>query len=90
MRFGRLTNSGRPYLEIRDHGPGIPAELEESVFDPFATGRAGGTGLGLYICRDLCERNRATLRYRPRDGGGSIFQIAFADPGRWDKQENTQ
>jgi two-component system sensor histidine kinase PilS (NtrC family) len=90
MRFGRLTKSGRPYLEIRDHGPGIPAELEESVFEPFATGRAGGTGLGLYICRELCERNRATLRYRPRDGGGSIFQIVFADPGRWDKQESTQ
>jgi two-component system sensor histidine kinase PilS (NtrC family) len=89
IRFGRLPNGGRPFLEIRDHGPGIPAELEESVFEPFATGRAGGTGLGLYICRELCERSRATLRYRQRDGGGSIFQIVFADPGRWDTQEST-
>jgi two-component system sensor histidine kinase PilS (NtrC family) len=89
ISFGRLPNGGRPYLEIRDHGPGIPAELEESVFEPFATGRAGGTGLGLYICRELCERNRATLRYRPRESGGSIFQIVFTDPARWDTQERT-
>jgi two-component system sensor histidine kinase PilS (NtrC family) len=58
--------------------------MEESVFEPFATGRNGGTGLGLYICRELCERNEANLRYRSREGGGSIFQIVFADPDRWE------
>ncbi len=87
LSFGRLPNSGRPFLEIHDHGPGIPAKLEETIFEPFATGQAGGTGLGLYICRELCERNRATIRYRPRESGGSIFQIVFTDPGRWDTQE---
>ena len=90
--FGRLPNSGRPFLEIRDQGPGIPADMEELVFEPFATGRSGGTGLGLYICRELCERNRATLRYRSRDGDGdgSIFQIVFTDPGRWETQEHAR
>jgi two-component system sensor histidine kinase PilS (NtrC family) len=84
IRFGRLSNSGRPFLEIADHGPGIPPDLEDSVFEPFATGRLGGTGLGLYICRELCERNGGSLRYRPREGGGSVFQVVFSDPGRWD------
>ncbi len=86
ISFGRLASSGRPYLEIADHGPGIPDDMQESVFEPFATGRTGGTGLGLYVCRELCERNRANLRYKPRDGGGSIFQIVFADPTRWDNR----
>lgn len=85
ISVGRLANSGRPYLEIADHGPGIPADMEDSIFEPFATGRTGGTGLGLYVCRELCERNRANLRYRPREGGGSIFQIVFSDPARWDR-----
>ncbi len=81
---GRLANSGRPYLEIADHGDGIPDDMQDSVFEPFATGRRGGAGLGLYVCRELCERNGASLRYRPRESGGSIFQIVFADPGRWE------
>ena len=84
ISFGRISSSGRPFLEIADHGPGIPDEMQDAVFEPFATGRTGGTGLGLYVCRELCERNRANLRYRPRDGGGSIFQIVFSDPTRWE------
>jgi two-component system sensor histidine kinase PilS (NtrC family) len=84
LNFGRTSDRGRPYLEISDQGPGIPPDMEESVFEPFATGRNGGTGLGLYICRELCERNEANLRYRSREGGGSIFQIVFADPDRWE------
>jgi len=86
INYGRLPNNGRPFLEIQDHGPGIPANLEESIFEPFATGRVGGTGLGLYICRELCERNGGTLRYLSRAGGGSVFQIVFADPKRWEQK----
>lgn len=86
ISLGRLPGSSRPFLEIADHGPGIPEDMQDSVFEPFATGRTGGTGLGLYVCRELCERNRANLRYKPRDGGGSIFQIVFSDPSRWEPQ----
>jgi len=84
LRFGRLPNNGRPFLEIADHGPGVPDTMEDVIFEPFATGPAGGTGLGLYICRELCECNGGALRYRPRESGGSIFQIVFADPERWE------
>ncbi|MBL8202163.1 MAG: ATPase [Chromatiales bacterium] len=87
--YGRLPGSRRPYLEVADSGPGIPEELREQVFEPFATGRSGGTGLGLFISRELCECNRAALIHEPRQnrgkgGGGSIFRIVFADPGRWE------
>ncbi len=82
---GRLETSGRPYLEIADRGPGIDAEKIEAVFEPFYTGEAGGTGLGLFISRELCECNGATLRYQPREGGGSVFRVVFADPTRWQR-----
>lgn len=80
---GRAETTGRPYLEIADRGPGIDPEKVEQIFEPFYTGQPGGTGLGLYISRELCERNGATLRYQPRLEGGSLFRIVFADPKRW-------
>ncbi len=84
---GRLDGKGRPYLEVRDHGLGVDPATAEQIFEPFFTARSGGTGLGLYISRELCELNRATLLYLDRSGGGSIFRIVFADPDRWDKQD---
>ena len=83
IRCGRLPGNRRPFLEVVDRGPGIPDEMREQLFEPFATGRIGGTGLGLFISRELCECNRATLIYEPCNGGGSIFRIVFADPKRW-------
>ncbi|MAF84486.1 MAG: ATP-binding protein [Gammaproteobacteria bacterium] len=83
IRCGRLPGNRRPFLEIADRGPGIPDDLREQLFEPFATGRIGGTGLGLFISRELCECNRATLIYEQRNGGGSVFRIVFADPKRW-------
>jgi two-component system sensor histidine kinase PilS (NtrC family) len=83
ISYGRLPGSRRPYLEIADRGTGIPTAMRDQLFEPFATGRVGGTGLGLFISRELCECNRAALIYEPRDRGGSIFRIVFADPKRW-------
>ncbi len=87
LRAGRMQRSGQPYLEVLDHGHGVPKSNIDRIFEPFFTDRHGGTGLGLYISRELCELNRATLVYQPREGGGSIFRIAFADPGRWEAVE---
>jgi two-component system sensor histidine kinase PilS (NtrC family) len=83
LRCGILETSGRPYIDVMDSGPGIDAELVEQVFEPFYTAQPGGTGLGLYISRELCERNAASLRYQARHSGGSVFRIIFADPHRW-------
>jgi two-component system sensor histidine kinase PilS (NtrC family) len=87
VQSGRLPNQGRPYIDVLDSGLGIDAATVEQIFEPFFTARSGGTGLGLYISRELCELNRATLVYRDRPDGGSIFRIVFADPDRWEPQE---
>jgi len=84
---GILEPSGRPYLEVADRGPGIKPDKVEQIFEPFYTSQPGGTGLGLYISRELAERNGAALRYQPRAGGGSAFRIVFADPKRWQPGE---
>ena len=87
VQGGRMHGKGRPYIEVVDSGLGVDAATADKIFEPFFTARAGGTGLGLYISRELCELNRATLVYLDRPGGGSIFRIVFADPDRWDIQE---
>ncbi|RUQ33683.1 MAG: ATPase [Candidatus Competibacteraceae bacterium] len=68
---------GRPILEVRDAGPGVATEHVGHLFEPFFTTRAKGTGLGLYLARELCEANRAHLQYLPGAGGGSCFRITF-------------
>lgn len=84
IRIGRLATSDRPFLEVLDRGPGITAADAERIFEPFFTGGSGGTGLGLFIARELAQCNRAMLLYEPRTGGGSIFRVVFADPQRWE------
>jgi two-component system sensor histidine kinase PilS (NtrC family) len=87
IHCGYHEQSGRPYLECADRGPGIEPDKVEEIFEPFYTGQPGGTGLGLYISRELAERNGATLRYYARPGGGSLFRLVFADPHRWQASE---
>jgi len=86
LRCGALEASGRPFLDVLDSGPGVPPDQVEQIFEPFFTAQPRGTGLGLYISRELCDRNGANLRYQPRAEGGSIFRIVFADPERWEKR----
>jgi two-component system sensor histidine kinase PilS (NtrC family) len=86
IRTGRIAISDRPFLEVRDRGPGIEATDAERIFEPFFTAGKGGTGLGLFIARELAQCNRAVLLYEPRAGGGSIFRLVFADPQRWETQ----
>jgi two-component system sensor histidine kinase PilS (NtrC family) len=85
LRIGRIASSDRPYLEVIDQGAGIDPAQVERIFEPFFTNGAGGTGtgLGLFISRELCQTNGALLAYETRPGGGSIFRIIFADPQRW-------
>ncbi|MGD9583134.1 MAG: PAS domain-containing sensor histidine kinase [Lysobacterales bacterium] len=73
----RLPDSGQPVLEVIDRGPGVPEKLRPHVFDPFFTTSEFGTGLGLYIARQLCEANQATLELVQLAGGGACFRIQF-------------
>ncbi len=53
-------------LSVLSDGPAIPPEVERHLFEPFFSTRSRGSGLGLYICRELCERYGASIEYRPR------------------------
>ncbi|WP_126453554.1 sensor histidine kinase [Sulfuriflexus mobilis] len=88
LQGGFSTESNRPYLDIIDHGPGINPEQSLHIFEPFYTTESSGTGLGLYIARELCEGNQARLDYIPVVKGGSCFRISFADPRRKQQEGN--
>ena len=61
IRVGLERWAGVVELHVVDDGPGVPAELRSQLFEPFFTTAAGGTGLGLYIAREVCDANGATL-----------------------------
>jgi two-component system sensor histidine kinase PilS (NtrC family) len=67
-------------FELGDDGPGIPIELRGQIFEPFFTTRPGGTGLGLYIARELADANAATLELLPRSPGAQ-FRITMRRAG---------
>ena len=71
------NDKGRPVLEVIDWGPGVPPDIVDSIFDPFFTTTPQGTGLGLYICRELCEGNGGWLEYVARDDGAT-FRVTLA------------
>lgn len=69
---------GLPTIDVLDRGPGIPESVASRLFRPFFTTSGHGTGLGLYIARELCRANQASLDYVPVPGGGSCFRIRLA------------
>jgi two-component system sensor histidine kinase PilS (NtrC family) len=75
-----------PVVDILDNGPGIEPEAAKQIFEPFFTTRNKGTGLGLYITKELCEINRIRLEYIPGPTGGSCFRLHF---DRWKSEEQT-
>ena len=83
--------AGRPFLEIsRLRGPGVPEEARgDEIFEPVYRAGGGGTGLGLFISRELCEVQsvlHASIS-NPRDGGGSVFPNHFLGSSqRWEDQ----
>jgi two-component system, NtrC family, sensor histidine kinase PilS len=72
VRVARFAD--RVELSIIDNGPGVAAASQGQLFEPFFTTEAKGTGLGLYLARELCEANRATLEY-VNDMPGAHFRV---------------
>jgi two-component system sensor histidine kinase PilS (NtrC family) len=62
--------------ELADDGPGVPLEYRAQIFEPFFTTRSGGTGLGLYIARELADANGCALELLPKSPG-AIFRLTF-------------
>jgi len=74
---GRQAALGQSYLDVADNGGGIAGELRERVFEPFFTTAHKGTGLGLYLARELCEYNQARLLLLQSEQGVR-FRLIFA------------
>ena len=77
IRIGK-NQDGRAFLRLCDRGPGIPADEQPYLFEPFHTTSAKGTGLGLYIVKELCEANHSEIRYDGTQSSGACFEILFA------------
>jgi two-component system sensor histidine kinase PilS (NtrC family) len=67
-------------LSVASDGAAMPPDVERHLFEPFFSTRSRGTGLGLYICRELCERYGATIDYRPGAHGerhSNVFRVVM-------------
>jgi two-component system NtrC family sensor kinase len=64
-------------VSIRDHGPGISPEARKRMFEQFYTTKAGGTGLGLALSRQIMERHKGDIVLDNADGGGTIVRLIF-------------
>lgn len=69
---GTVSHGNIVELDVVDDGPGVPPVLRSQLFEPFFTGATSGTGLGLYIAREVCEANDATLDYVETTSGAQF------------------
>lgn len=77
---------GRVVIEIADTGCGMPPEVRQRLFQPFFTTRAGGTGLGLLVCREIVARHGGEIAVRSEVGKGTVFTLRF--PSRVEETAN--
>lgn len=78
IRLQRHSLNGTIILDVEDNGPGVDENTRQRLFEPFYTTREDGNGLGLYLCRELCESNYIKLSYQSGTSGGSIFRLQFS------------
>ena len=79
MACWRANNEGRMELHVRDDGPGVPEAVREQIFEPFFTTHTQGTGLGLFIARELCAANGASLELTAELAGAHFILIGRND-----------
>jgi two-component system sensor histidine kinase PilS (NtrC family) len=72
--------AGRWSLVVSDDGPGVPSASRLHLFEPFYTTGTRGTGLGLYLARELCTANGATIRYRPAGDNPPLRSAFVVEP----------
>lgn len=66
-------------IEVSDHGPGVPVEDRERIFEPFHTGKTQGTGLGLAVARRVVESHGGTLSVLSAPSGGALFRAEIPE-----------
>jgi signal transduction histidine kinase len=64
-------------LAVADTGPGIPADVQEQIFTPFFTTKpeGEGTGLGLYLCRNIVKEHGGEILVESAPGAGATFRV---------------
>jgi two-component system, NtrC family, nitrogen regulation sensor histidine kinase NtrY len=73
----RLSERGRPIIEIADNGPGLEAALEDKIFLPFFTTKPEGSGIGLALARQVMLVHKGAITTGERPGGGAVFRLTF-------------
>jgi signal transduction histidine kinase len=73
-----VDDGGGVRIEIADRGPGVPAEAAGRIFDPYFTGKAGGTGLGLALVKQTIEMHGGTISVQETPGGGATFVVRLS------------
>ena len=69
------TEAGEGVLEVRDEGPGVDPAVRDRIFEPFFTGREGGTGLGLFVSYGIVERHGGRIEVGAAPEGGASFVV---------------
>jgi two-component system, NtrC family, sensor histidine kinase HydH len=77
VRVTATRGDGRVVLDVADRGPGVAADLLGRLFDPYVTGRAGGSGLGLPIAARLAETMAGGVELASTGAGGSVFRVTL-------------
>lgn len=73
----RLSERGRPVIEIADNGPGVDESLGDKIFLPFFTTKAEGSGIGLALARQVMLVHKGAITAAARPGGGAVFRLTF-------------
>jgi two-component system sensor histidine kinase PilS (NtrC family) len=89
LKMEHLPATGYCVISVEDNGPGIPDEQMTRIFEPFFTTHKQGSGLGLYIARQLCEVNQAELTVDSTSDSGTRFHVRLA-LARSSKDRNVQ
>ncbi len=82
IQGGMPSHSRDVFINVIDNGEGIPEDSQQRLFEPFFTTSTKGTGLGLFMARELCLSNGAALEYIKLPTGSSCFRIVFSSAHR--------
>jgi two-component system sensor histidine kinase PilS (NtrC family) len=79
IRVGRSAKTQRRYLDVIDRGTAVGPVDSKRVFEPFLSAGRAGTGIAMFVSRELSPRIGSGANNDPRPGGGVVFRLVFAE-----------